>query len=263
DYWVLNAMTVKNHYSLPLISELINNLWGAQYFTKLDVSSLNFLTEISSSIVCMDLFTKFSYHYCSFAKSPQLPITYPLWWSTATYSVFWSECVMVHKQMGCSPYYATSGTHSLLPADIVEATYLQPPPNSLLSTTDLIVHRAINLQCHQEDLNHLHSNVLSAHHLATIHFEAEHTAMICDYNFQGSELVLMRNTRIEVTHNKKMKPCYLGPLVVISRNHGSTYIFCKLDGSVLHCPIAAFRLVPYFAREHIPVLSNAFDIDTS
>ncbi|KNZ77265.1 hypothetical protein J132_05975 [Termitomyces sp. J132] len=59
-------------------------------------------------------------------------------WSTATYSVFWSERVTVHKQMGCSPYFATTGTHPLLPADIVEVTYLQPPPNSLLSTTDLI-----------------------------------------------------------------------------------------------------------------------------
>ncbi|KAG5715768.1 hypothetical protein E4T56_gene13721 [Termitomyces sp. T112] len=37
DYWVLNAMMVKNCYPLPLISELINNLWGTQYFTKLDV----------------------------------------------------------------------------------------------------------------------------------------------------------------------------------------------------------------------------------
>ncbi|KAG5726372.1 hypothetical protein E4T56_gene18941 [Termitomyces sp. T112] len=37
DYQVLNAMTVKNHYPLPLISKLINNLWGVQYFTKLNV----------------------------------------------------------------------------------------------------------------------------------------------------------------------------------------------------------------------------------
>ncbi|KAG5731289.1 hypothetical protein E4T56_gene8120 [Termitomyces sp. T112] len=34
---VLNAITVKNHYSLPLISKLINNLWGTQYFTKLNI----------------------------------------------------------------------------------------------------------------------------------------------------------------------------------------------------------------------------------
>ncbi|KNZ76511.1 hypothetical protein J132_10219 [Termitomyces sp. J132] len=183
-------------------------------------------------------------------------------WSTATYSVFWSEHVTVCKQMGCSPYYVTTGTHLLLLADIVEATYLQPPPNSLLLTTDLIVHQAIDLQHHQEDLDHLHSNVLSTCCLATIHFKAEYAATICDYNFQAGDLILMRNTRIKVTHNKKMKPRYLGPLVVISCNCGSAYILCKLDGSVLHCPVAAFQLVPYFAREHIPVPSDAFDINT-
>ena len=36
-YQALNAITVKNKYLLPLISELINNLQGARYFTKLDV----------------------------------------------------------------------------------------------------------------------------------------------------------------------------------------------------------------------------------
>src|SRR5882757_3612264 len=37
DYRALNAKTVKNGYPLPLISDLINQLRGAQYFTKLDV----------------------------------------------------------------------------------------------------------------------------------------------------------------------------------------------------------------------------------
>ncbi|KNZ71644.1 hypothetical protein J132_07875 [Termitomyces sp. J132] len=165
--------------------------------------------------------------------------------------------------MGCSPYFVTTGTHPLLPANIVEAIYLQLLPNSLLSTTDLIAHQAIDLQCCQEDLDCLHSHVLSAHCLAAIRFKTEHAATIHDYNFKTGDLILMRNTRIEVMHNKKMKPCYLGPLVVISCNHGGAYIICELDGSVLHCPIATFHLVPYFAREHITVPSNAFDIDTS
>ena len=37
DYWALNAITVKNKYPLPLIPELINQLQGAKYFTKLDI----------------------------------------------------------------------------------------------------------------------------------------------------------------------------------------------------------------------------------
>jgi len=37
DYRALNAMTVKNRYPLPLISELISQLCRAKYFTKLDV----------------------------------------------------------------------------------------------------------------------------------------------------------------------------------------------------------------------------------
>jgi len=37
DYRALNAVTVKNKYPLPLISELVSQLRGAQYFTKLDV----------------------------------------------------------------------------------------------------------------------------------------------------------------------------------------------------------------------------------
>ena len=38
DYWrMLNEMTIKNKYLLPLIPELINQLRRAKYFTKLDV----------------------------------------------------------------------------------------------------------------------------------------------------------------------------------------------------------------------------------
>ena len=37
DYRALNEMTVKNRYPIPLISELVNKLRKAKYFTALDV----------------------------------------------------------------------------------------------------------------------------------------------------------------------------------------------------------------------------------
>ena len=37
----------------------------------------------------------------------------------------------------------------------------------------------------------------------------------------------------------------------------------QLDGSVLHQPIAAFRVIPYLARKSVPLSENFVDIDTN
>ena len=60
-------------------------------------------------------------------------------WLQVAYSAFWSECITPRCRMGCSPYFAVMGTHPLLPFDIIEVNYLLPLPDSLLSTTNLIV----------------------------------------------------------------------------------------------------------------------------
>ncbi|GLB43661.1 putative integrase core domain containing protein [Lyophyllum shimeji] len=184
-------------------------------------------------------------------------------WFTGAYSVFWSERVTIRKRMGCSPYYAATGTHPLLPFDITEAIYLQPPPDSVLSSTDLIARRAVALQKRSEDLTKLHSDVYAARKKAALRFELQHARTIRNFDFKPGSLVLMRNTKIEKSLNRKMRPRYIGPLIVVSRNKGGAYIICELDGSVLHRPVAAFRLLPYFARRSIPFPITAIDIDTN
>jgi hypothetical protein len=163
--------------------------------------------------------------------------------------------------MGCSPYFAITGAHPILPFDIAEATYLQPPPTSIMSSTDLISHHAIALQKCSANVNTLYSKVYKARLKAARRFEQQHLCTLKDFNFQHSSLVLMRNTQIEKSLNKKMRTRYIGPLIVVSRNYGGAYILSELDGTVLHCPIAAFCLLPYFPRKSIPLPPDIIDID--
>ncbi|CAL8994855.1 unnamed protein product [Prunus brigantina] len=39
DYWALNKVTIKNQYSILRIDDLLDQLHGARYFTKLDLKS--------------------------------------------------------------------------------------------------------------------------------------------------------------------------------------------------------------------------------
>jgi hypothetical protein len=55
-------------------------------------------------------------------------------WSSSAYLVFWAERVTIHRRMGCSPYFATTGTHPLLPFDIIKANYLLPSHETTLTT---------------------------------------------------------------------------------------------------------------------------------
>ena len=137
-------------------------------------------------------------------------------WHSVVTSVMWADRVTVCRHMGCSPYFTVTGTHPLLPLDIVEATYLLPPPDTPLSTTDLIATCAVVFQKQCAHLTKLTSNVYSTRIKTMIRFEQEHSSTITNYNFKLRDLVLIRNMAIEKSLNHKMQARYISPLIVIS-----------------------------------------------
>ena len=60
-----------------------------------------------------------------------------------------------------------------------------------------------------------------------------------------------------------MCPQYIGPYIIITCNQGGAYITCELDGTVLHRPVAAFRVIPYFSRATIYLPDGFIDIDSA
>ena len=185
-------------------------------------------------------------------------------WHLVVTSIMWADCVTVCRHMGCSPYFAVTGTHPLLPLDIAEATYLLPPPDAPMSMTTLIADCAIALQKWRTHLANLTTNVYTVCVKAAVHFEQQHSTTITDYHFTLGDLVLIRNTANEKSLNCKMRTRYLSPLIVILHNKGGAYIVAELNGAVFNHPIAMFRVIPYFMHQSIPIppLEELIDIST-
>ena len=170
-------------------------------------------------------------------------------WPDMAPSVFWAERVTIQKATGYSPFYLAHGVEPLLPFDLAEATYLAPKIDSLMSTEDLIAHRAKMLQKRPQDLLCIREQVLKARWESVKQLEKTASHKIQDFDFEPGSLVIVRNSKFDKTLSDKTKPRYFGPMIVLRRTTGGAYILGELDGSISKLRFAAFRLLPYHPRD--------------
>ena len=179
-------------------------------------------------------------------------------WRQVLPLVFWAERVTIRRSTGYSPYYMVHGVHPLLPFDILEATYLSPTQDFGISTEDLIALRASQLAKRPEDIANMRDTVTKSRVKNLEQFERRHRSRIIDFDFKPGSLVLVRNSRIEESLNRKTKPRYTGPMVVVRKTIGTSYVIAELDGTQSSLRVAGFRLIPYFPRTR-----SAFPVTTA
>ena len=127
-----------------------------------------------------------------------------------------------------------TGLDLILPFNIDEATYLMPLPDAVpMSDMDLAARQGRELSKRLTVIEAVRDHVYEARKKHMHRFVVENQAKIVDYNFRTGSLVLMQNTRYVKSIGNKLKPRYLGPFIVVSRNKGGAYILADLNGAVL------------------------------
>jgi hypothetical protein len=167
--------------------------------------------------------------------------------------VLWADRITVRKRKGVSPYFLVTSAHPTIPLDLLEATWLVEPPNSIMSEGELIGWRARALMKHRTDVLAMRERVSEEKAKRVLNFEKEYEHRIRDWQFEYGDLVLIRDSARKTSLDRKAYNKWFGPCIVLRQTASGAYICAEMSGYVLGERIAREHVIPYFARRKIEV----------
>ena len=178
-------------------------------------------------------------------------------WPKKVPEIVFADRVTISRVTGFSPFQLLHATDPVLPLDLAEATFLVEDFRSGISTEELLTLRAAQVYKHPANVQRAAETLKKARFSSKEQFERRFLKRLTRTKYKPGELVLVRNTAVEMSHNRKSKPHYLGPYEVYKETEGGNYKLKELDGTALRYTYAAFRLLPYITRRHQFMKENA------
>ena len=170
-------------------------------------------------------------------------------WSWHVHSTIFANKVTTSRFTKYSPYFLLYDVEPVLPLNLFKSTFLVQGFTDQMSDSDLLTLRIRQLEKREDDLEKTAQLLARMHFTSKAQFEKRFAKRITKQVFQEGDFVLMRNTQIEKELNRKTKPRYLGPFIVVSRSLGNAYELREVNDGTRREKVAAFRLIPYIARD--------------
>jgi transposase InsO family protein len=171
-------------------------------------------------------------------------------WPSKLPEAVFADRVTISRVTGFSPYQLLHATDPLLPLDLVEATFLVENIRAGISTSELLALRMRQIRKHPDDLARAAKILQKARFASKAQFEQRFIKRLSRDEYKSGELVLVRNTGVELSHNRKHQPRYLGPYEVDQKASEKSYSLKDLDGTPFLHRVGTFRLLPYISRRH-------------
>jgi hypothetical protein len=177
----------------------------------------------------------------------------PSSWPRYLQAAIFADRITTRRATGFSPFFLLHGTHPLLPCDLADATFLAPDLRSGMSDEELLIARIRQLAKMPKDLLRARRILAKSRFRSKEAYERKFARRLVKEKYNPGELVLIRDVAPEkgVSLDRKIQNRYMGPYEVERETRGGSYQLKELNGVPLGRAIAAYRLIPYVARERL------------